>query len=273
MQTWNTKVRKYWGKSKAYPQFVNTLWRIRSMVDFGVIGIEKDLAEKIDPVVSKFSGIKGIAGRAPKKHESKIQLQKTDQDTFQLTLDARSAFLVRQVLTNLRKKHNELQYFHYSTLVVSTWAAFETYSATLFEQLYSDHPDLLKSSEQIAIKDTVEHRGNILNYLIERQLESIGHMNLSALLEYWKKRLGIELPSTTVKHLELCYFLRNVIAHKTGLIRPTQKLKLSNELRIVAGEIRVSRTFLVKMITRIEGTVMFLERRAARKFFSDRQHA
>jgi hypothetical protein len=211
--------------------------------------------------------VKGIRGRRPKAHQPSVKSTRLESNNLQLEMDQRSAYELKQLLERFRKDHDDLRYFHYANLAVALWAAFETYSTTLFEQLYRERPDLLKSSELIQVKDAVEHRTTILDYLIERQLDAIGHLKLKDVLEYYKKRLGIEVPDTRAKTLEKYYFLRNVVAHKTGLVRPTQRLKTQGDVHIVGDEIRVSKTFLLRMANVLESTVRLIETRVIEQFY------
>ena len=145
----------------------------------------------------------------------------------------------------------------------------------LFDQLYRERPELLKSSELITIKEAVENRDALLEFLIERQLENIGHLKLRDVIDYYKKRLGIELTEARSKRLETYYFLRNVIAHKTGLVRPTQKVKMSSDFNVIGNEIRVSKTFLLRLLrmaSLVESTVKSLEVQVIRKFYDKRSN-
>jgi len=153
------------------------------------------------------------------------------------------------------------------TQATTTLTRAETYNATLFEQLYRERPELLKSSEQLSVKDAIENREALLDFLIERQLESIGHLKLRDIVDYYKKRLGIELTEARIKQLETFYFLRNVVAHKTGRVRPLQRLKASADFYIVGDEIRVSRSFLMRMSKLIESSVRSIERQVIAKFY------
>ncbi|MBL9140055.1 MAG: hypothetical protein JNK85_29550 [Verrucomicrobiales bacterium] len=258
---------KFQSKTKAYAQFSNLLWRTKSLVDLGTVGIDRELQEKIDPLLAKFAEVKGIRGRKPKKYEPTVKSTKGEGEKISMELDPRSAHLVKRALESHRKRHDDLRYLHYASLAVSLWASFETYNVTLFEQLYRERPELLKSSEQVQVKDAVEHRDSILDFLIERQLEAIGHLKLKDVIEYYKKRLGIEISATRAAKLEKYYFLRNVVAHKTGLVRPIQKLKAQQDFHIVGDEIQVSKTFLLRMANVIEATVRFIEAKVIAQFY------
>jgi|GEM_PF-1702381 len=259
---------KFSGKTIAYGQFSLLLWRTRSLIDLGTVGIDQELEDKIAPLLAKFSGAKGVRGRLPKNYQPNVTSAEGPDDELRMELDARSAHLLKRVLESHKKRHEDLRCFHYANLAVALWASFETYNVTLFEELYRERPELLKSSEQIQVKEAVEHHRSMLDFLIERQLEAIGHLKLKETLEYYKKRLGIEISMARAAKLEKYYFLRNVVAHKTGLVRPTQKLKAQEDFHIVGDEIRVSRTFLIRMASSIEATVRSIEMEVVKKFFS-----
>jgi hypothetical protein len=259
--------RQFEGATKAYSTFGRSMWRIRQLVDLGTVGIDQQLEKEIDPLVAKFADVKGIRGRKPKDHEPVVKQAPAADGKISMSVDARSAFLIKVGLKTLRKAHDELRYFHYANLAVAIWAAFETYHSTLFEQIYRDQPDLLKSSEQISVKDAVAHKDSVLDFLIERQLEVIGHYKLADMLDYYRKRTGIETTSVRVKRLEGYYFLRNVIAHKTGLVRPAQRVKASVDFRVVGDQIRVSKAFLLEMAAFIDASVRQLEAQVKKKFY------
>ena len=257
-------------KTKAFAQFAGLLWRTRNLVDLGIVGIDRELEVKLDPLLAKFSEVKCIRGLKPKDYKPSIKSTNRDGGAINMELDQRTAHIIKQAIEAERKRHDDLRYFHYSNLAVALWASFETYNVTLFEQLYRERPELLKSSEQIQVKDAVDHRDAMLDYLIERQLEGIGHLKLKDIIEYYKKRLGIEVSTARAAKLEKYYFLRNVVAHKTGLVRPTQKLKAQADFHIVGDEIRVSKTFLLRMANLIETTVRHIESKVIEQFYTAR---
>lgn len=259
--------QKFQGKTEAYFQFTVLLWRTRTLIDLGTIGIDQELRDKIDPLVAKFAHTKGIPGRKPSNYEPSVKSTKGSDGLVSIELDQRSAHAIKEAMKDVRKRHDDLRYFHYSNLAVALWASFETYNVTLFEHLFRQRPELLKSSEQIQVKDAVDNRESMLNYLIERQLEIIGHLKIKDILEYYKKRLGIELSSARSAKLQKYYFLRNVVAHKTGLVRPTQKLKAQEDFHIVGNEIRVSKAFLLNMAKFLEKTVMTIESKVIEQFY------
>lgn len=260
--------KPFHGQSKAYKNFTNDLWKVRQLIQFGVVGIDKELEEKIQPLLDKFSDVKGVRGKHPKGH--KPQIKKTAETDGELTLeiDGRSAALIKKAMESYYKRHHELRYFFYANLAVTLWASFETYTALLFEQLFRHRPEMLKSSEQISVQDAIENSSDILEFLIERQAENIGHLKLKDVVDFYRKKTGIEISAARMKRLELYYLVRNLVAHKNGILRPRQKLKASKDLRIVGDQVRVSRTFLLRMASLIESTVKQIEGNVCEKYFS-----
>ena len=254
-------------QSKAYHVFSNSLWRVKQLIEFGVVGIDKELEEKLQPLLDKFAEVNGIRGRYPSEH--KPQVKKIGEEAGEITfeIDGRSAAMIKKVLEVQYKRHDDLRYFFYANLAVTLWASFETYNALLFEELFRRKPDMLKSSEQITVKDVIENSSDLIEFLIERQLENIGHLKLNEVVDYYKKRTGIEITAVQLKRLELYYLIRNLVAHKNGILRPQQKVKASKDLRIVGDEVRISKTFLLRMANQIENTVKFIEESACDKYF------
>lgn len=237
------------------------------MIDFGVVGIDAELEKKIQPILAKFETVKGIRGRRPKDH--KPLFKKTNEASGEMTfeVDIRSAALIKKAIEAYYKRHDDLRYYFYGNLAVSLWAAFETYNAVVFEELFRRRPEMLKSSEQITVKEAVENSSDVIEFLIERQLENIGHFKLKEIAEYYKKKTGIEISDARYKRLDVYYLVRNLIAHKNGVLRPRQKIKVSKDIYVVGDEVRVSRTFLLRMANLIESTVKFLEANVSEKYF------
>lgn len=255
------------GKSKAFSIFTESLWRTKQLIDFGVVGIDTELENKIRPLLAKFEHVKGVVGRPPKHHEPFIKRADGSSKTIALEMDVRSAAMMKKTVEIHYKRHDDLRFFFYANLAVSLWAAFETYNAVLFEELFRIRHEMLKSSEQITIQDAVDNHTDLIEYLIERQLESIGHFKLKEMADYYKKKTGITISEVQYKKLELYYLVRNLIAHKNGVLRPRQKIRVSKDLRVVGDEVRVSKAFLLRMADTIENTIKLLEKQVCAKFF------
>lgn len=241
------------------------------MIDLGVVGIDDKLNNTIHPLSKKFESIKGRPGPIPKNYSPDIKSSRPpdfqDKDSITFEMDERSAFILKGVIESHKKKHNELKYFFYANLATSLWASFETYNTVLFEQIFKEKPEILKSSEQITIKEAIENKENIVDFLAERQLDIIGHFKLKEIVEYYKKRTGIDISNAHIRRLEKYYLLRNLIAHKNGLVREKQKIKVQEDLRIVGDEIRISKTFLLRMAATLDSTVRNIEVMAIKKYF------
>jgi len=256
--------------SRAYQFFTEALWKTRTFLELGVVGIDQELDKMIKPIIAKFDDVKGVRGRIPKTHKPLIESSSLEGGGVALNLDLRSAFTLKQYIQSLRTKYDHLRYFFYGNLAVSLWAAFETYNALLFEQLLRERPEMLKSSESITIREVLDNQSELTDFLIERQLEAIGHLKLKEMIEHYKKRYGIVIPEARIKQLENYYLVRNLIAHKHGLVRGRQRPKLSAEVHLVGDEVRLSKTFVVRMATTFEGTVQAIERSVAEKYFARR---
>ncbi|MCF6260714.1 MAG: hypothetical protein L3J98_11245 [Gammaproteobacteria bacterium] len=259
--------RNYIGKTLAYKRFNIALWKTESLLELGVVGINDKVEEGYTDLLEKFVDVKGIPGPKPKKHEPKIESKKTEDGKIELSLDARTAQFLKNLLEEDKKRHDELRFFLYSNIFISVWGALETYSQMLFEELLSKKPEMLKSNEVMLIKDVVSNRASIIEYLVERQVEAIGHFSVDELISYYKKKVNYSASAAQSKKMKDYYFVRNVIAHKSGIIRESQRSKLPAGVKVIKDEIQISEVFLRRTIKDMKNFVKNIEMTIEEKFY------
>jgi hypothetical protein len=259
--------RPYRGKTKAFRRFHDSLYRTSDLLEASEIGLGEKTKE-FAPILEKLKAVPSLRGPAPKNYSPHIKSTKGDGDNINMELDGRSALLIKKAIRFAQVKHKALRFHLYSVLAVSLWGAFETYVVMMLEELFRLRPELLKSSEQITQAEAIDNKDSLVQFIAEKQLERVGHMVLSELLDYLKKRLGVSVSDSTAKQLREYYLIRNIIAHNTGLPRPKHLDALPDNLSVVNGEIRVTKSYLQSMVTRLEGSVAAVEKQVAAKFFS-----
>ena len=260
--------KRYHGKTLAFKKFKEAIWKTESLIELGVVGIDEKVSKTYGGILDKFEGVKGVPGPKPKKYKPKIDSEKKENGNIEVKMDARSAAFLKKVVENARKRHDELRFFLYSNIFVSVWGAFETYSQMLFEELLLTKPEMLKSKETILLEDVVSNRNSIIEHLVEKQVEAIGHFKIDELLTYFNKKINISLSITQSKKLTNYYFIRNVIAHKSGIIRGSQTQKIPTGIKVVNDEIQISDSYLNRMISTIEKTVISIEKKVESKFYN-----
>jgi hypothetical protein len=254
------------GVTRAFRRFERISNRTKDLLKAGLTGLEQE-REKIDEVLKKFSAVKGTPGRRAKDYVPTVRSQRTHDGQQEFELDVRSAQLIKNALA-FNIAHVEALRFHlYSILAVSIWGAFETYVVMMLEELYRKRPEILKSNEQVSVKDTFDHREDILSFLIERQLGIVGHWKLADVLDYLDKRIGFQPTAVFANQLPTYYLIRNIFAHNSGVVRPALRKSVPASIKVVDEELRVTKAFLLTMLRDIGRAVAAIERHVARKFY------
>lgn len=257
----------YLGVTLAYRRFSMTTWKTESLLDLGVVGINEKVDGTYTDLLGKLEDVKGVPGPKPKSYEPQFETKKSKDGNIELTMDARSANFIKNAIEADRKRHDDLRFFLYSNIFVSVWGAFETYSQMLFEEILSSKPEMLKSNEVITLNDVVSNRSSIVEMLVEKQVETIGHFKIDDLLKYYKKKVNYSPTPLQTRKIRDYYFVRNVIAHKSGILRESQRGKLPSGVKVSSDEIQLSEAFLKRAIKDIEKIVKDIELVIEDKFF------
>lgn len=237
------------------------------LLDMGLVGLEDRLAIA-DSAIQKMESFHGVPGPLPKDYKPTFDAKRVKDDRIEMTMDRRFASVFRKVATIGRGEMSELRKHQYAMLVVYVWGAFETYIYMLFGELYRLRPELLKSKEQLTVENIVIHRDRILDLLIEKQLETLGHNSFAEHADYLQRRINYRFTKARRERLSGMYLVRNVIAHNSGLVRSDLRNKLPTGITIEGEELRINKNFLTKMINGIESAVISIEKHVETKFFS-----
>ncbi|MES2837054.1 MAG: hypothetical protein V4667_06005 [Bacteroidota bacterium] len=252
-------------KTIAFIRFTSIIHRTDKLIEACHKGIEHDL--KIQEGIINKLNIKGLPGKKPKNHETVFKVSKRHPDgTFSLSMDERSAFLVKKTMTDSKKLTEELNNHFYSIMLAYTWASFETFLIMLFEELYTKKPEMLKINTLVTYKEVLENEKQILNYLIQKELETIGHFSVEKYIEYLDKKINLILPEKNKVRLRQLYALRNIIAHNTGIVNNRTRKEISLDVRIKNNEVLISKTYLLKESAFIKTIVQTIERHIHKKF-------
>ncbi len=76
-------------------------------------------------------------------------------------MDARTALLLKNVMSHQKQAYRKLKYHYYNILSVSIWGSFETYIFMLFEELFNKKIEMLSSSETITFSEAIQNSKNI----------------------------------------------------------------------------------------------------------------
>ena len=162
------KKDNYHGKTVGYSRLTNAMWKTERLLELGVVGIDEHVSGSIGGILDKFKDVKGVPGPKPKVYPSEFDAKSTDDGHIELSMDARTAALLKKVIQKSQSRHDELRFFLYSNVFVSVWGAFETYIQMLFEELLTKKPEMLKSKEAIILDDIISNKSNIVEFIVER---------------------------------------------------------------------------------------------------------
>jgi hypothetical protein len=263
------KKRRYTGTTRAYKRFHQNTWRISELLDTGLLGLSGK-QDTLDALVGKLADAKGIRGPRPKDYEPCVEVNRKEEGDglpVEIKLDPRSALLLKRAVIRSRTEHGKIRYHLYSILAVSVWGAFETYLTMLFEELFRKQPAMLKSSETLTFEDAVNRRDDILEHLIDRNLDKIGHFTFKETVKHLKDKLNFGFSNAQRTRLEELYLIRNIVAHNSGVVRNDLKAKLPASVSVEENEIRITKGFLEDMIVAIEQSVTSIEKHVERAFY------
>jgi hypothetical protein len=262
----NVKKSEFVGRTLAYRSFKNTIWKTEKLLELGVVGIDQAMKGN-EVILTKLKAVKKPRGRVPKSHQASATDLVLPDGRIATTFDPVTSATMAWAVGHYNKKHSELKYFLNSNIFASVWASFETYNQMLFEELLTKKPEMLKSKELISIENVVNNRINIVEFLVERQVETIGHFNVKELFEYLKIKVNYVPNSRLLNVLNDYYFIRNLIAHKSGIVRKSQLAKLPSGVRCLKGELQISSVYLQSMVKKIDLVVTAIEKMTVEKFF------
>jgi hypothetical protein len=255
------------GRTFAYRRFHENIWRTKQLLEVGLSGLTGRI-EQLDDLLDKFQEAGGLPGPVPKDYEPQVDVSPTDENgVSKVSFDGRTAWMVRKALEGYRKKHAPLRFHLYLVLTVTIWGAFETYLIMLFEELYRMCPELLKSDEVVLFRDVVDHRTDVVDLLIERQIDRMGHFTLQEMFKYLDDRINFRFSSPRQKRLSEFHLVRNIVAHNTGIVRSDLEARIPKSIRVVDNELRITKQFLQKMLNAIEKSVASIEKHVIGKFF------
>ena len=136
----------------------------------------------------------------------------------------------------------------------------------MFEELFQRKTNMLKSNETITYNDLVENKEDIISFLIDKELEKIGHFSLEKYLDYLSKKINFKVTKEEKTKLEKIYLLRNIIAHNTGTVPNRLISKIPKTLKVKNSELFVSKKYLETETLTIKNLVDKIEKHVQKKF-------
>jgi len=234
--------------------------RTERLLKATAVGIDSEL-EELKPLIGKFENLKMPRGKSANGYEPHFSIEKMpDEDIFSVEMDDRIAALLKKIMSYWHKETKDLRLHHNSIMMVYVWASFETYIFMLFEEIFTRKPEMLKSSESISYKTAIENKSNIVQYLIQNELEKIGHFSLEEHLKYLDKKINLVFSETIQDRLRKIYLIRNIIAHNTGIVASRLKNLLPKSIKLSNGELQITTAYLTSEMKFIQSVVLKIEK-------------
>jgi hypothetical protein len=229
-------------------------------------GLEGSICENTS-LLNKFAAIKGIPGPRPTNHNPELKVSRKTGDLLEMKIDPRSAALVKNAMTAYGKRLKDVRFHLHGILLVDMWATFEAYIQSSLLAFYKKKPEVLRCNDHITVSEAISNREDILAYLVNRQIESIGHMSFDKICDYLNKRLNFAFTSNLQDSLTTYYALRNIFAHAGGSIVSTSAVQHIPIDQIDAKEklVKIKRNYLETARKNILRSIRALDKELIKK--------
>jgi hypothetical protein len=225
--------------TRSFRLFAHSLHQNRELLKHAAAGLNEGL--KISPEIA--NRIEAALAGEPISEEYPPETQ-----TVEISLSHDDWSLIKYALEHQQDHKNTLHIYLHNVLLVALWGGFESYLQGIIAQIFEINVDELASERQLSYRDIIEHQASPINYLIEREVNDFGHLSLAAMLRYINSRIKYSFSESQVAALQDLYLLRNIIAHNSGFVRPSQRQLIPKEVSIKDNQIEVSLEYLkIKM--------------------------
>ncbi|MFB0845746.1 hypothetical protein [Paenibacillus oleatilyticus] len=259
-----------------YPHIKGSQAFIRFNVSFRRTKLLKDIAlaeltnriDQITGLLRKISNAEEIASTdEASDYGNEVIIDETGNQLTRVTLTENELNFLHDTMDFSHKEHVILDTYLYSVLIVFIWGAFETYNSSLFKELFTIKPEMLKSNETVKYDELLSNLDNPIKLLIGKELAKIGHFKLKELLNYLDSKLNVKMDNSIVEKLHEIYLVRNIIAHNTGFVRDEFLQSIPTNIKTIDNEIIVTEEYFEEAIVHIRDAVELIEAKVKKSFF------
>lgn len=261
------KLDLFRGHTLAYRNFRENIRKTRQLLEVGLSGIAGRIDE-LNEFIEKIDRAKVITGPPPREDDPRLREYVPDKEHEIVIFGQETVDKIKQGIEILRRENSTLRFHLYAILTVAIWGAFETYLFMLFEELYKRRPEMLKSTDDtLTFEEAIEHRDDIVNFVIERQLDKIGHFRLPEMLKHLRSKIKLDFSPQRQKQLAELYLVRNIVAHNMGIVQKSSLSKIPSSIKVTNGQIRVTKAFLEDMLVIVHKSGIDIEKHISGKFY------
>lgn len=248
--------------STALSVFNLNIQRIKGVLDVTDSGI-KDNAKNIDEISLKLSGPHKKA-KSTNKEKARI----LENGMIELSLTENELDIIKRAMSYRLKFIEDLPFYINNILLAATWSALEGYVQARLAELYSYRTNLLSSDKKITVAEIVNASENLIGYLVAKEIDDVGRKSFTDLQIYLKSKIKLQFSNTYANLLRDAYFLRNVIAHSAGFLRPDQINLVPDGVDTNGSELRISKVYLNALINCIQKAVSEFDKNVFNKFYT-----
>jgi len=232
--------------TRSFRLFLHGINQNRTLLEYAAVGLEEGhkvpagLVERIEA---------GVAGK-PFPDEFT-----PEEKTVVITLSRDDWAFAKWALEHQKVQKSRLHYYLHNVLLAALWGSFESYLQGIIGQIFEINVQELASERQITYREMIEHHTSPIDYLIEREVIDFGHLPLTGMLKYVSSRLKYSFDQSIIATLQDIYFIRNVIAHNGGFVRPSQHALIPTQVPIKSNQIEIPLEYLQAQMTSTESAL------------------
>lgn len=231
--------------------------RIKHLLKGAVAGLRNDRTQ-IERLETSIHEARNANPEELKDHPLRNPVQVSLSDT---ELDT-----VTWAIATANQQQDRLPFYLHSVLLIALWSAFESYLQSILGQIYLQNNSELASDKLVSIRELVEHSGTVTDFLIEKELDAFGHLSLDKMINYIKGRLKYDFSGPELALLKELYLLRNIAAHNSGFIRPSQQSLLPTLIKVHQNQIEIPEKYLKEAIQKTTAIVKRMDTYMVRKW-------
>jgi hypothetical protein len=251
--------------TSAYKNFRFGILKTEEILRLGISGISSEKSRKTDFLEKIYT----MTPEEASEETPRVVVHRSEgrEALFQIRVTGEELEIVKMAVEQSVRMTDELVFHLHGILCVSIWGSFETYIQGLLKEIYTKHPDRLKSDRSMTIRQVVQRREDIIEFLIDQEIAHIGGLTLSELLKYIKSKVLYDFPEERQAMLRELYLVRNILAHNSGFVRYGQRDLVPSQIPVVKEQMQIPQSYLSSSVESVELAVDEIEKYVLRRWF------
>jgi hypothetical protein len=188
-----------------------------------------------------------------------FSVEKLDDGNIRASMGSDVFATIKSMVDQEHAVTEGLQNHLHGIACVALWSSFEGYIQSVLEEVFRADTKLLISEKPISISSVVANADQIIDYLVSQEIESVGRKSFSDLDAYLKSRLRVQVGNKFKTKMEGAYWVRNVVAHTAGYVRPEQASLCPTGVGVFNRQLHVSTEYVRDIADCLKGAVTSLD--------------